>query len=187
MLAVAHATSHYVFKIFAAAAATVFCKNLTSRKVKARSSLHFCLTKKIWIHCSAWSNLTQEIQFLEFTGGSNSTHAHSNYLRFIAFYSNKYGGSCIAVDSYMKNFWVKTELERVWGPQFSLLSRSDFWYTVTAAARKSVSKLDIYGIAPFSWKCFLTALCCHKINWLQQLTVFIPGISGSLPKLDLRI
>ena len=31
-------------------------------------------------HCSAWSNLMQKIQFLEFMGGSNSTHTHSNYL-----------------------------------------------------------------------------------------------------------
>ena len=42
----------------------------------------------IWIHCSPWSNLTQEIQFLEFTGGSNSTHAHSNYLICMHFIIN---------------------------------------------------------------------------------------------------
>ena len=34
----------------------------------------------VWIHCSTWSNLTHIIQFLEFMGGSNSTHAHSNYV-----------------------------------------------------------------------------------------------------------
>ena len=34
----------------------------------------------LWIHCNTWSNLTQEIQFLEFMGGSNLTYAHSNYL-----------------------------------------------------------------------------------------------------------
>ena len=33
----------------------------------------------VWIHCNTWSNLMQEIQLLEFMGGSNLTHAHSNY------------------------------------------------------------------------------------------------------------
>ena len=55
-------------------------KNLTSRALKARNSLHFCLTKKFFafesIACSAGSNLTQEIQFLEVMGAPNSTHAH---------------------------------------------------------------------------------------------------------------
>ena len=59
----------------------------TSREVKARNSLHFCLSKKKFaFEPIAWSNLTQEIQFLEFVGGSNSTHSYSNYLicmRFI--------------------------------------------------------------------------------------------------------
>ena len=35
----------------------------------------------------------QEIQFLEFMGESNLTHAHSNFLT--AFYSNKYGTTLI--------------------------------------------------------------------------------------------
>ena len=57
-------------------------KTFTSREVKARNSFHFCLSKKkirVLSHCSTWSNLTQEIQFLEFVGGSNSTHSYSNY------------------------------------------------------------------------------------------------------------
>ena len=43
-------------------------QKLTSGELKASSSLHFCLTKffRVWILCSACSNLTQEIQFLEF-------------------------------------------------------------------------------------------------------------------------
>ena len=57
-------------------------KNLTSRQVIARNSAFLFDQKnfRVWIHCSTWSNLMQEIQFLEFRGGSNSTHAHSNYL-----------------------------------------------------------------------------------------------------------
>ena len=45
-------------------------------------TLHFCLTKNIcvWIHYNAWSSLMQEIQFLEFMGRFNLTHALSNYL-----------------------------------------------------------------------------------------------------------
>ena len=52
--------------------------SLTSREVMARNTLHFCLNFRVWR--SAWSNLTQEIQFLEFLGWSNSTHSHSHYL-----------------------------------------------------------------------------------------------------------
>ena len=35
----------------------------------------------------------QEIQCLEFMGGFNSVHAHSNYLICMCFYSNKYGNA----------------------------------------------------------------------------------------------
>ena len=67
-------------------------KNLTFRELKARNSLHFCLAKKYFTFESiAAHDLTQEIQFLEFIGGSNPTHAHSNYLICMCFYSNKYG------------------------------------------------------------------------------------------------
>ena len=77
---------HYgVCKTFVvAAAALLSTKNLTSRKVKVRNSLHFCLTKTFFAFESIAAH--DEIQFLEFMGGSNSTHAHSNYLicmRFI--------------------------------------------------------------------------------------------------------
>ena len=36
----------------------------------------------IWIHCKAWYNLTQDIEFM---GGSNLTHAHSNYWICVCF------------------------------------------------------------------------------------------------------
>ena len=57
-------------------------KNLISGVLKARNSCISVWPKHfhIWTHCKVRSNLTQEIQFLEFMGGSNLTHAHSSDL-----------------------------------------------------------------------------------------------------------
>ena len=51
-------------------------------RTKGQNFFAFLFNHKqcIWIHCKAWSNLTQEIEFLEFMGGFNSTHAHSIFL-----------------------------------------------------------------------------------------------------------
>ena len=74
------------------------------QELKTRNSLHWLFDQKmilrVWIPCNVdlfltlstkhhhawynlmsntwWSNLMQEIQFLEFMSGSNLTHAHSN-------------------------------------------------------------------------------------------------------------
>ena len=58
-------------RLFVAAAATVYQESHFWR-TEGQELLHLCVTKNY--------NLTQEIQFLEFMGGSNLTHAHSNYL-----------------------------------------------------------------------------------------------------------
>ena len=70
-----------VWRLFVAAAATLYQENHFWR-TEGQELLHLCNQKLlyIWIHCSAWSNLMQEVQFLEFMGGSNLMHAHSNYL-----------------------------------------------------------------------------------------------------------
>ena len=66
-----------------------YCLPRTSLLCEGQELLAFLFGPKnfrVWIHCSAWSNLMQEIQFLEFMGRSNSTHARWNYLicmRFI--------------------------------------------------------------------------------------------------------
>ena len=86
---------------------------------------------RIWIHCSPWSNLTQEIQFLEFTGGSNLTHAHSNYLicmRFIRMITvinvlpstNKRG------DKLLKFAFFRKELTQVYMKMYKPLILSVF-------------------------------------------------------------
>ena len=46
-------------------------------------TLCICLTKNIFAFESIAAHLMQEIQFLEFMGGSNSTHAHLICMRFI--------------------------------------------------------------------------------------------------------
>ena len=81
---------HYgVCKTFVVAAAATVYQEPHFLRDDGQKLFAFLLDQKIfrvWIHCSTWSNLTQEIQFLEFMGGSNSVHAHSNYLicmRFI--------------------------------------------------------------------------------------------------------
>ena len=75
-----------VCKTFAVAAADTARTSLLERW--RPGTLHISVWPKnfrVWIYCSAWSNLTQEIQFLEFIGGSNSTHAHLNYLICMCF------------------------------------------------------------------------------------------------------
>ena len=65
-------------------------KNLTAGELKARNSLHFCLTKHFpfEIHCNAWSNLTQDIQFLEFMGGSKCPLICMHFIQVSRYYSN---------------------------------------------------------------------------------------------------
>ena len=61
--------------------------NLISGELKARNSCISVWTKIFTFESIAtqWFNLTQEIQFLEFMGGSNLTHAHSNDLICMCF------------------------------------------------------------------------------------------------------
>ena len=55
----------------------------------------------IWIYCNAWSNLTEEIQFLEFMGRSNLTYAHSNYLLCMHFIrKNTVQTNCLSILKY---------------------------------------------------------------------------------------
>ena len=55
------------------------CKN--NRLARARLKASTCEVRfHLWIYYNAWSNLTQEIQFLEFIGGSNIPQAFPNYL-----------------------------------------------------------------------------------------------------------
>ena len=73
--------------LFVAEAATVYQEPHFWR-TEGQEHFAFLLDQKnfcVWIPCNAWSNLTQEIQFLEFMGGSNLTHAHSNYLICMCF------------------------------------------------------------------------------------------------------
>ena len=65
-----------------AAAATVYQE---PHFYRGEGQEHFALLFDQIIFIAVWSNLTQEIQFLEFIGGSNSTHAHLNYLICMCF------------------------------------------------------------------------------------------------------
>ena len=70
---------------FVAAAATIYQELpfWTRLWTEGQELLHSAEIFRVWIHCNALSNLTEEIQLM---GGSNLTHAHSNYftcMRFI--------------------------------------------------------------------------------------------------------
>ena len=85
----------------------------------------------------------QEIQFLEFMGGSNLTHAHSNYL--VCMYSNIY---VRLTHSYPTGV-------RLTHPQNDG-SGLGFRFRVRV-------KVEHLWDSSFSWKLFLTTACCHKL------------------------
>ena len=70
------------------------------------------------------TNLTQEIQLLEFMGGSNSMHAHSNYLLCMRFIQ------IITVEFVMPNVFLHLDIEFVMpnaSPQLDI-KNSSFWH-----------------------------------------------------------
>ena len=87
--------------------------------------------------------------------------------------------SCVTNGLKQQKIWGQNRRQRVPGHQFLVLSRSEVLDRQQQLQQQKflqTGEVEHVWDISFSWKLFLTVLCCHKINRLRQLRGFIPQV-----------